>query len=75
MDGLAGPDTAHGELRYDSAILFATCVVLRRRAKKRKLVALLASTTEHPGEGEGTEDDPRPGSEDPDGLERADAPE
>ena len=43
--------TAHGELGCDSAILFATCAVLRRRAKKRKLVALLAST-EHPGERE-----------------------
>ena len=46
-----GPDIAHGELGCDSAILFATCVVLRRRAKKRKAVALLASM-DHPGERE-----------------------
>lgn len=51
MDGLVGPETVQGELGCDSAILFATCVVLRRRAKKRKAVALLASM-DHPGERE-----------------------
>ena len=38
-----GPDKAHGESGCDSAILMATCAVLRRRAKKRKLAAVLAS--------------------------------
>ena len=71
MGGLVGPDMAHGELvmrqRHPTCDLRGAAPA-RKEAKGGRSARIDGSPWR-----EGTEHDTRPGSEDPDGLERADA--